>query len=133
MLRFLFPRLFGNFKEGAIIHAKFVVSAGPVYTLKTNNAAANYPLTLANGGTGLLTLTLPVNAGVGVRNIAVLNASHVNVATPGTATTMLKLYPTAITPSTGVVTFSMQNSANPEVLAPAANTDELHFCLYVDK
>ena len=132
MLRFLFPRLYGNFKEGAIVHAKFVVTAGPVYTLKNAASSQNYPMSLVTGGAGLLTLTL-LSQPSGVKNFAVLAAHHINIATPGTATTMLKLYPTLLTPSTGVITFRAQNSAGTEVLADPAATDELHFTLYVDR
>jgi len=129
MLKGLFPRLFGNFREGGIVHAKFTQTAGPVYTLNSNQGSANYLLTLVNTGTGLYTLTVPG----GFRNVAVLACLHVNIAAPGTPASYLKFYPLIITPGVGTITLTSLNSAATEIAANPANTDQVHVSLYVDK
>ena len=133
MLKGLFPRLFGNFREGGIIHAKFVVTTGgtsPVYTLKSNQGSANYPLTLVGASSGnQLTLTVPG----GARNIGVLHAGYINIVTPGTPGAFVRIEQrVAIVEATGVVSFAILDGVT------AANDvsvtgDEISFTLYVDK
>lgn len=133
MLTHLFPRLGSQFREGGIIHAKFVVSAGPVFTAKATRPASNYgALTLVkNGGTGLLKLTL---AG-GAREIALLgDPVYINIADPTDVTDCLSVKPNAaIVESTGVLTFNAITGDGTEALADPAATDEIHFTLYVAK
>lgn len=132
MLTHLFPRFHSQFREGGIIHAKFVVSAGPVFTAKATRVGSNYnALSLVkNGGTGLLKLTL---AG-GAREIALINATYVNIADPTDVTDCLSIVPNAaIVESTGVLTFNAITGDGTEALVDPAATDEIHFTLYVGK
>jgi hypothetical protein len=132
MLTHLFSRFGSQFREGGVIHAKFVVSAGPVFALKSTRPGSNYgALTLVkNGGTGLLKLTL---AG-GAREIALLNASYVNIADPTDVTdSLILVMNAAIVESTGVLTFNAITGDGTEALADPVATDEIHFTLYVAK
>lgn len=132
MLTHLFTRFGSQFREGGIIHAKFVVAAGPVFAVKSSRPGSNYQtLSLVkNGGTGLLKLTL---AG-GAREIALLNATYVNIADPTDVTDNLKISPVAaIVESTGVLTFVAVTGDGTEALADPVATDEIHFTLYVAK
>lgn len=137
MLAGLFPRLFGQFKEGGIIHAKFVVtvSGTPIYTLKSTVPTDNFQkLSLAyDGTTGFAKLTL---AG-GARNIAILNIIHFNVNGGGGGTPVTKLEPmpyVAIDNTGGVVKWKWVNGATAgEAFADPVATDEVHVTLYVNK
>lgn len=132
MLEGLFSRLGSQFREGGIIHVKFVCSAGPVFAAKSTRVGSNHrKLTLVkNGGTGLLRLTL---AG-GAREIALLNASYVNIADPTDVTDNLKISPiAAFVETTGVLDFVAITGDGTEAAADPAATDELHFTLYVAK
>ena len=134
MIRGLFPRLFGNFREGGIVHAKFVTAvggAGSTYALKTNRAQQNYQgLTLVrNAAVGRLTLTLTG----GARSIALLSA-HAFVAGAGNTALMLAILPrgAAIVESTGVLDLLCLQAAA-DTVQDTAIGDELHFTLYVDR
>lgn len=132
MLTHTFTRFNTQFRDGAIIHSKFVVSAGPVFAAKSTRIGSNYnALSLVkNGGTGLLKLTL---AG-GAREIALLNASYVNIADPTDVTdSLIIVMNAAINETTGVLTFNAITGDGTEALADPAATDEIHFTLYVAK
>lgn len=132
MLEGIFGRFGSQFREGQIIHAKFVVTAGPVFTFKSSRPGANFrKLTLVkNGGTGLLRLTLTG----GAREIALLNATYVNIADPTDVTDNLKISPVAaFVETTGVLDFVAVTGDGTEAAADPAATDELHFTLYVAK
>jgi len=131
VLDHLFPRLGSQFREGGIVHVKFVVSAGPVFTAKaTRPGSFHKRLTLVkNGGTGLLKLTLDG----GAREIALIAAHYVNIADPTDVTDSLTLNLLGITESTGVLTFNSCTGDGAEAVVDAAVTDELHFTLYVAK
>lgn len=132
MLKYLFPRFGSQFPEGGIIHAKFVVTAGPVYTLKSSVRGSNYPgLSLAKDtSTGFLALTL---AG-GCKQVACLSAMHVNIADPTDVTDYLNIFATpAFVENTGVLKFRCITSDGTEAFADPQATDELHFTLYVSK
>lgn len=131
MLEGLFSRLGSQFREGGIVHAKFVTAAGPVFAAKASRPGSTHrKLTLEkNGGTGLLKLTL---AG-GAREIAVLEARYVNVADPTDVTDSLILNVLSITESTGIVTLNSVSGDGAEAVTDSAVTDELHFTLYVAK
>lgn len=131
MIKGVFRRVFGTFYEGSILHAKFVVSAGPVFALKSLTGGANYQLTLVKNATaGRLTLTLPG----GCRQLALLGAQHVAVSNPGALASVLDIFPRGapFVEGTGVL-----DLITVQVLAAAvqdaAATDELHFTLYVGK
>lgn len=130
MLEGLFTRLGSQFREGGIIHAKFVVAAGPVFSAKSSRAGSSYKkLSLVkNGGTGLLRLTL---AG-GAREIALLGASYVNIADPADVTDSLKLAPVAaINEATGVIDLVAVTGDGTEAAVDPAVGDEIHVTLYV--
>jgi hypothetical protein len=130
MLTHLFTRFGSQFREGGIIHAKFVVAAGPVFTFKSTRPGASYGgLTLVkNAGTGLLKLTL---AG-GAREIAFLGAHYVNLADPTDVTDNLGIVLSgAIVEATGVMTFNAVTGDGAEALVDPAVGDEIHITLYV--
>lgn len=131
MLDHLFTRLGSQFREGGIIHAKFVVAAGPVFAAKSTRAGSSHKrLTLEkNGGTGLLKLTLTG----GAREIAVVGAQYVNIADPTDITDCLTLNVLTVVESTGVITLVSTTGDGAEAAVDAATTDELHFTLYVAK
>lgn len=130
MLRGLFPRVFCNFRETGIVHAKFVKTGGgsPVYTLKSTVGKTNYPgLTMVTGGTGLVTLTLVG----GARSIAPLDLLIKGQdALIGTA---WKVHCYGITESTGALLLKFSNSAATEAIAALADNDEVWVTLMVDK
>ena len=81
MIRGLFPRVFSNFREAGIVHAKFVVGGNggttATFTLKSAVGKANYQgITLVRSGVGLLTLTFTG----GARNLVLLDLQQVVVA-----------------------------------------------------
>lgn len=132
MLEGVFGRFGSQFREGCVIHAKFVVTAGPVFTVKSSRPGANFrKLTLVkNGGTGLLRLTLTG----GAREIALLNATYVNIADPTDVTDNLKISPVAaFVETTGVLDFVAVTGDGTEAAVDPATTDEIHFTLYVAK
>jgi hypothetical protein len=130
MLRGLFPRVFSNFRECGIVHAKFVKSGGgsPVYTLKSSRGLANYQgLTLVTAGTGLATLTLVG----GARSIAPLDMLiKGQSALIGTS---WKVHIYAITESTGAMSLKFSDSSATEAIAALADNDEVWVTLMVDK
>ena len=135
MLRNLFPRLFGNFKEGALVHSKFVVGGNggttATFTLKSSAASNSYPLTLVRSGVGLLTLTLPG----GARNIALANIEHVVVAGADASASYQTIRPRpAFVEATGVIGLRVLTNAGVaggEMAFTAG--DEVHVLLYADK
>lgn len=133
MIDGVFSRLFSQFREGSIIHAKFVVSAGPVYTAKSTRPGSNHRrLTLAaNGGTGLIRLSLSG----GGREIALLgDPVYVNIADPTDVTDHLQIKPVAaFVESTGTLDFVCISGDGSEAATDPAATDEIHFTLYVAK
>jgi len=132
VLDHLFPRLGSQFREGGLIHVKFVVTTGPVFTAKATRAGSFHKrLTLVkNGGTGLLKLTLDG----GAREIALVGPPvYVNVADPTDITDCLSVNLLTLTESTGVLTFVSVTGDGAEAAVDAAVTDEIHFTLYVAK
>jgi hypothetical protein len=133
MLEGLFSRLGSQFREGGIVHVKFVVAAGPVFAAKSTRPGSSHrKFTLVkNGGTGLLRLTL---AG-GAREIALLGPPiYVNVAAPTDVTAHLWINPVAaIAETTGILDFVAISSDGTEAAADPVATDEIHFSLYVAK
>lgn len=137
MLKNLFPRLFGQFREGGIIHAKFVVTnAGtPSYALKSAVGTQNFQgLSLVrNGATGKITLVL---AG-GARAMAVLDAKHINISAPTDFTKQLLIgWTAAFVESTGTVQATLFQSGIAGASGAAGDPvtgDEIHFSLYVDR
>lgn len=133
MLDHLFTRLGSQFREGGLIHAKFVVSAGPTYTFKSSRpGAAHRRLSLvSNGGTGKIKLTLEGAA----RELALCGPPvYVNIADPTDITDHLRVAAdAAFVESTGVLTFTCISGDGTEAATDPAVGDEIHFTLYVAK
>jgi hypothetical protein len=135
MIQGVFPRLHGQYREGGIIHAKFVVSgSGASSTFAAKSAVAgssHVRLSLARTGVGVLRLTLTG----GARQIALLgDPVAVNVANPTTAASYCHIKPrAALVESTGLMDFDVLTNAGARAEMPFAATDEVHFTLYVDK
>jgi hypothetical protein len=132
MLDHLFTRFGSQFREGGIIHAKFVVSNGPVFAAKSARPGSFHKrlALVKDTSTGFLKLTLDG----GCRELALLGARHINIASPTDATLFLRIEQyEATVESTGVIKLKSLTGANPEAPADAAATDEIHFSLYVAK
>lgn len=136
MIRGVFPRLFGNFREGALLHAKFVVGGNggttATFTLKSNQGNANYGgLTLVRSAQGLLVLTLTG----GCRNMALLSIEQVVVAGADVSASYQQFgRRPAFVESTGVIGIRVLTNAGVaggEMAFTA--TDEVHVTLYVDR
>lgn len=131
MLEGLFQRLGSQFREGGIVHAKFLVATGPVFAAKSTRPGSSHrKLTLVkNGGTGLLRLTVSG----GAREIALLGPPvYVNIADPTDVTDNLRICPiAAVVETTGVLDFVSVTGDGTEAAADAAVGDEIHFTLYV--
>lgn len=82
MLRFLFPRVFGQFKENALIRGAFVFETDDDswsrYTTDGHSYGGTDDLTVADAGTGLVDVTFPK-----CKSIEVLSATIRNTS-PGT-------------------------------------------------
>lgn len=77
MLRGLFPRLFGQFREGGIIRGRFTFEDDDDSWSASSDSYVGF--TAADAGTGLVTITFPK-----CRNMSVLHA-EIHNPTPGTA------------------------------------------------
>jgi hypothetical protein len=143
----LSPRLFGAFKEGGIITAKFTVggggAAGITFTLKSVNAAGakltNYGgLSMARSAVGVGTVTLKPQGNVqgqapGVRDLQVLALEHVP-ATPGSVANYFELRFANINEANGTFDFRPNVTAGTAFAEFAmANGDEIHVTLYVNR
>lgn len=132
MLRGLFPRLFGQFREGGFIHTKFVTSGTTTtvtFATKFTRARAAYPgMTLARTGVGLYSLTLPG----GCKEMAI---AEIIVVPAAAGRRGLRFEPVApgITESTGVVTLQALDYTVGALSDAITAGDEVHVLLYVDK
>lgn len=136
MIKGVFPRLFGNFREGGLLHAKFVVGGNggttATFTLKSTLGNANYGgITMVRGGVGIVTVTVTG----GVRNLALIDVRRVIVAAADATASYTTLTPrAAFVESTGVISLRFLDNADTAggELAFTAG-DEVHITLYVDK
>lgn len=136
MLRGLFPRLFSNFREGGIVHAKFVVGGNggttSTFALKSAVGKANYQgLTLVRSGIGLLTLTLTG----GARALVLLDIQQVLAAGTDTSANYqgFGLRP-AFVESTGAIGIRVLTNAGAAGGEMAFTVgDEVHVTLLADK
>lgn len=136
MLKNLFPRLFGQFREGGIIRVRFVTGGGggatATFSLKSAQGTADYQgLTLVRTGVGLFTLTLPG----GGRNLALLGPG---LLLTGVATliggTMSPTGQGAVTlGSNATIALQIIPSAGGAAPDTIAVGDEVHFVLLVDR
>ncbi len=136
MLRFLFPRLFGNFREGAIVHTKFVTTGtgtGVTFALKTSVSSANYPMTLVRTGVGLYTLTLQAQP-PGVKAFAMLGMGIILTATATlVGGSLAPAGQAAFVPASGTIALQQVLSAGGAAADTITAGDEVHFTLYVDR
>lgn len=136
MLRGLFPRLFGQFREGGFIHAKFVTSGTTTtvtFAAKSTRVRSSYPgLTLARTGVGLYSLTLPG----GVKECAI---AEIIIVPAAAGRRGLRFEPVApgVTETNGagalVITLQSVDAAGGAIADTITATDEVHVLLYVDK
>lgn len=136
MLKNLFPRLFGQFREGGIVHAKFVVGGNggttSTFALKTAVGTQNYQsLSMTRSAVGQITLVL---AG-GVRAMALLDATIVPVTSADASASYqgLRARP-AFVEGTGTIVMRVLTNAGiagGEMAFTAG--DEVHATLYVDR
>lgn len=126
MLRGLFPRLFGQFREGAFIIGQFTVSNSGATLTPTANS---YVGLTATGDTGAYTVTL---AG-GARKLTVVGQPHV---TADSEANRRDVDVVSVTASTGAVVLQTVNPGT-EAVAPAVadlvDTSILTIHLYADK
>lgn len=136
MISKVFPRLFGTFREGAIVHQKFIFTtagASPVILHRNERGNSVQPtvaqpgqVTLARTGVGLYTLTV---AG-GARQLTLANARVLNkTATVGNNR---RIEVNTQTESTGALALQIVDNAGAAADLVTAN-DELHVIIYVDK
>lgn len=148
-----YPRLFGSFKEGAIITSKFVVggggAAGATFTQKLVNAAGlklqtHNSITLARTAVGVCTLQIKgfgnqSQVSLGVLDMAVLEAHLIPVAA-NTNTSAAYFDPrisTIIVEGSGSCQIRFLSVAG--VISGSGaelaltNGDEIHITLYVGK
>lgn len=89
MLRYLFPRLFGQFKEGGLIRGSFIFTdSGDTwarYTTDAHSYGQTADLTVADAGTGLVDVTFPK-----CKELEILHASIRNT-TPGTFSNLMQV------------------------------------------
>lgn len=128
----LFPRLFGQFREGGFIHAKFVTSGTTstvTFALKTSIGTQNYQsLSFVRTGVGLYSLTL---AG-GARAIALANIT-VGVAAARRGLRFEPAVAAYITEGTGVLTLQSIDYTVGVLADSITAGDEVHVLLYVDR
>lgn len=98
MLRGLFPRLFSQYREGGIITARWQHTAsGSVWTRLTTTKGTSYNgITVADRGTGLLTITFPacIDATVLDMHIEALGDTNAD---------LFDVTPRLLTPSSGTM------------------------------
>lgn len=132
MLRGLFPRLFGQFREGGYIHSKFVTSGtttAVTFAPKSTRIRSSYPgMTLVRTGVGLYSLTVVG----GAREIAI---AEIIVVPAAAGRRGLRLEPVApgVTESTGVIALQALDYTVGALADNITAGDEVHVLLYVDK
>lgn len=103
MLRFMFPRLFGQFPETALITGKFLVSnSGATLTpTSTGSGGESHPLLSASGDSGQYVVTL--SGGAKVINVVGVHASLMDLDDPTDARLVFVDEETGINESAGTI------------------------------
>lgn len=133
MIKSVFPRLFGQYKEGQIIGGKWTVSAGDG-TVTSQTAESHNDVTLANVGSGLYTLTVPKCRKLFLVNGYVTNPDSddptdmrgfwVDEELGGVDAANGKIY---------FATTQMEEGGTAFALAVPPNGSEIHILVYLDK
>lgn len=125
MIRGLFPRLFGQFREGGIIVGQFTV--GTSGTVLTPTSLSHVLLSMSSGGSGVYTLTLTG----GARKLVPLQMT----ATTATLANQRILQPTLVTTTSTNATMTMLsvNNTGTEAAAVLVDGSIVTIVLYVDK
>lgn len=132
MLEGLFTRLASQFREGGLVHVKFLVATGPVFAAKSSRPGSYHrKLSLTKVDTGKLRLVLSG----GARELALCGPPvYVNVADPTDVTDCMRVAPiTAWTESTGTIDLLVISGDGAEAATDPAVGDEIHVTLYVGK
>lgn len=149
MIQGVFPRLFGNYREGAILSAKFTVGGGGAaaitFSLKTLTTAgrkvSSFPgITMARSAAGVGSVALrgtgsSQTSSLGVLDLSVLQLIHVPAASLTVIASYFQLWPANINDSAGTFDFRPQPGTGGALGAEfaMANGDEIHTVLYVNK
>lgn len=113
MLRRLFPRLFGQYREGGIITARWQHTAsGSVWTrLEPTRYTSYQDITVADRGTGLITVGFPP-----CTDAAVLDM-HLE-ALGDTIADVFDVFPRLLTPSSGTMQAVIADRDTPSIVDP---------------
>ena len=129
MLRGLFPRLFGQYREGGVVVGKWTISSsGTVATAIADETHKLLSATAANG-------TFVVTLSGGARKITVL-AAHASMPDRDDQTEYRALSvddETGITESSGTVPFAVMKMDGTENESLLVDTSVVTVALYVDK
>lgn len=140
MLRYLFPRIGSQFREGGLVHVKFVTvtgGAGSTFTAKVSGVGGTkiesaYPgiSLVRDGAVGFLALTVPT-----ARDVALLGQPvYIPIGTPAVLANFVTIQPyIALDPVNSVYKFKIVNSTGSAFIDPVTAGDELHFSLYINK
>src|SRR5688572_30665384 len=135
MLRFLFPRLFGQYREGGLIVGKFLVSnSGATLTPVTDPSPGNHeshPLLSAAGDSGQYVVTLLG----GAKQITVVgvHASLMDLDDPNDARVVLLDEETGIDLTAGTIPITAISLAATPAVADLPDGSVLTITLYVSK
>src|SRR5690606_25278717 len=126
MLKGLFPRLFGQYKEGGLVVGKWTIGASGAPTKV--DAETHNNLSLARDNTGTYTLTL---AGGAVK----MHVLDLRVVNPADATDVTDFYRAELDAdiSNGAVSFVTITGDGTEAINDAISGSRIHAALYISK
>ena len=113
MLRGLFPRLFGQYREGGIITARWqhTASGSTWARIETTRSTSYQDIVVADRGTGLLTITFPPCLDAAVLDI------HLE-ALGDTIADVFDVFPRLLSPSTGTMQAVVADRDTPSIVDP---------------
>jgi len=134
VLRYLFPRLFGQFKEGGLIRAAFVFTdSGDTwarYTTDAHSYGQATDFTVADAGTGLVTVTFPKCKEVEVIHASIRNPT---VGTVGNVRAIELPHMTKTVAQAGTFGLCLYTIDGTEALADPVDQAVLAMTLYIGK
>lgn len=116
MLPHMYTRFFSQYREGGLVTGRFQhTDSGSVWTkLTTTRETSHKLLTVADRGTGLLTLTFPA-----CRQAVFVGQPYLE-ALGDAVSDVFAVFPKVLTPSTGTVDLVISNyAATPAIVDPA--------------